>query len=184
MPIKSQRRLKTQLLKLLLQHVLLYRQSRSSRNSLKALRVFLVVKKKLKKKLSLRLTIASLAAIAISAALKAIVALKTIVAMSAATNVLSATRRRTSAIHATSLLIVVTAVSLARNQRHAILVAATLSVTMISVMASVKTKNLKLNLQTLPIAIRRKHHVDPATTANVVAIALNALAQRLQLLKW
>ena len=193
---KSRQRLKTPPLRLLQLLAHLLHRSLSSRSCLNPLLVFLLVKKKQKKKsLSLAIT-ASQAAIVTSVAVKTIVAAKTIVVtnahltamlivtQNALTNALLVTKRQTIAILAISQAKAVIAMSLVKSLSRVILVAAMLSATTTaSVMANVKTRSLKHKQLLLLMAIKRKHLVDLVIMANVVVTAQSVIAMQLKRLQ-
>ena len=183
---KSLQRLKMLLLRLLPRLAPLLLRNLSLRSFLKALVVFLALKKKLKK--SRRLLRISQPVVAISALARITVVRKTIVVLSvmlttrasARLNALLVTRKILTALLAINLQTHAIVMIQTRSLSRVIIVTAmlnaitTISATMTSVM-SAQRRSQKLN-QVLLMITRRKHHVAHATMANVVAIARNVLA--------
>ena len=183
---KSLQRLKMLLLRLLPRLAPLLLRNLSLRSFLKALVVFLALKKKLKK--SRRLLRISQTVVAISALARITVVRKTIVVLnvmlttraSARLNALLVTRKILTALLAINLQTHAIVMIQTRSLSRVIIVTAmlnaitTISATMTSVM-SAQRRSQKLN-QVLLMITRRKHHVAHATMANVVAIARNVLA--------
>ena len=183
---KSLQRLKMLLLRLLPRLAPLLLRNLSLRSFLKALVVFLALKKKLKK--SRRLLRISQTVVAISALARITVVRKTIVVLSvmlttrasARLNALLVTRKILTALLAINLQTHAIVMIQTRSLSRVIIVTAmlnaitTISATMTSVM-SAQRRSQKLN-QVLLMITRRKHHVAHAIMANVVAIARNVLA--------
>ena len=183
---KSLQRLKMLLLRLLPRLAPLLLRNLSLRSFLKALVVFLALKKKLKK--SRRLLRISQPVVAISALARITVVRKTIVVLSvmlttrasARLNALLVTRKILTALLAINLQTHAIVMIQTRSLSRVIIVTAmlnaitTISATMTSVM-SAQRRSQKLN-QVLLMTTRRKHHVAHAIMANVVAIARNVLA--------